>query len=157
MVHDQSSQATRREFLASSGLVAAGCTLPAAGVMQPQDPPAKPQESSVPPKTDDQAGPRITQTTLAEAEKLAAVEFTEQERAVILKGIKDDVARHRSRRSQTLANGLAPVTMFDSRLPDLRFDGEAQPIVRSITDPSPLPTDDCDIAFAPVTALSRWV
>jgi len=29
--------------------------------------------------------------------------------------------------------------------------------VRSATDPGPLPTDDDQIAFAPVTSLSRWI
>ncbi len=102
-------------------------------------------------------GPPITPATLVEAEKLAAVEFTEAERAVILTGIKDDVARYQGRRSQALANRLAPATVFDPRLPSMQIDAESHPIVRSEIDPGPLPTDDQDIAYAPVTSLSRWI
>ena len=37
------------------------------------------------------------------------------------------------------------------------IDAESRPIVRSEIDPGRLPTDDQDIAYAPVTSLSRWI
>jgi Asp-tRNA(Asn)/Glu-tRNA(Gln) amidotransferase A subunit family amidase len=60
-------------------------------------------------------------------------------------------------RKVTIADELAPATLWDpvravrARVPTRdRF-------VRSNTDPGQLPTNDADIAYAPVTALARWI
>ncbi|MCH8343853.1 MAG: amidase [Planctomycetes bacterium] len=157
MTTNQTSPATRRGFLLSCGAVAASAAWPGRASSGPQEEPAEPRDLSDMNPIAEGTGPPITSATLAEAEKLAAVEFTEAERAVILKGIKDDVARYQGRRSQALANRLAPATVFDPRLPSVQVDAESRPIVRSKVDPDPLPTDDQDIAYAPVTSLSRWI
>ena len=69
---------------------------------------------------------RITERTLAEAEKLFGLQFSEAERQQILQGaIEDDeegffaqqIASLKKRRSQDLPITLQPATSFDPRLP----------------------------------------
>ena len=67
---------------------------------------------------------RITERTLAEAEKLFGLEFTEAERRQILGGpieeredgfFAEQIASLRQRRQQDIPNSLAPATSFDPR------------------------------------------
>jgi len=99
----------------------------------------------------------ITRQTIAEAEKLAGVEFTDDERATIIQSIKDQPAIYKARREHALANELGPASVFDPRLPGWSSRYEQSITRRSADEPGPLPTDERDIAFAPVTQLSRWI
>jgi Asp-tRNA(Asn)/Glu-tRNA(Gln) amidotransferase A subunit family amidase len=149
-------RSTRREFIVSGSAAAAACTLPAAAVSQsPETAPPPPSGSSDTPRADDD-GPPVTRTTIAEAEKLAAVEFTDEERALILEGLDDQLKRYRRRRSVELTNDLAPATVFDPRLPGMSVELANRVVPRS-ADPGPLPSNDRDIAYAPVTALGGWI
>ena len=103
-----------------------------------------------------EAEPGITNATLAEAEKLAAIEFTEKERTEVLTGIGDEIERYRRRRTVELPNGLGPAVVFAARLPG-RSIPDRDLYVGSDTDPGSLATDDATIAYAPVTALSAWI
>ncbi len=99
----------------------------------------------------------ISPATIAEAQKLAAVEFDEKERALIAKAAPAAAEGYRQRRKTPLENALGPATVFDPRLPGETGPAGSRPFVRSKTDPGPLPANDEDIAFAPVWALSRWI
>jgi Asp-tRNA(Asn)/Glu-tRNA(Gln) amidotransferase A subunit family amidase len=99
----------------------------------------------------------ITGETLAEAEKLAGVEFTDAEREQILRRIEPLRGLLERRRTVELPNQLGPATGFDPRLPGMVFEAEQRPIVRSEQDAGPLPVSEEDIAFAPVSHLSRWI
>lgn len=144
MSDNKASLTSRREFIVSSSTIAAACTLGGSAVSQPDDGAESPQI------------PEITVDTLAESQKLTAVELTESERAQIVETINDDLERYRARRAVTLANDVAPATIFDPRLPGERFTQRAL-LVPSDADPGPVPGDDRDIAYAPVSALSRWI
>jgi hypothetical protein len=149
-------RSTRREFIVSGSAAAAACTLPASAMSQsPETAPPPPSGSSNTPRADDD-GPPVTRTTIAEAEKLAAVEFTDEERALILEGLDDQLKRYRRRRSVELTNDLAPATVFDPRLPGMSVELASRVVPRS-ADPGPLPSNDRDIAYAPVTALVGWI
>ncbi|MHC5008397.1 MAG: amidase [Planctomycetota bacterium] len=149
-------RSTRREFIVSGSAAAAACTLPAAAVSQsPETASPPPSGSGDTPRADDD-GPPITRATITEAEKLAAVEFTDEERALILEGLEDQLTRYRRRQSVELTNDLAPATVFDPRLPGTSVE-QANRVVPSSADPGPLPLGDRDIAYAPVTALSAWI
>jgi Asp-tRNA(Asn)/Glu-tRNA(Gln) amidotransferase A subunit family amidase len=106
-------------------------------------------------------GPTLAPTTFAEAEKLAQVTSTEAERAMMVRSwprtLAPTLERRTGPRKVTIADELAPATLWDpvravrARVPTRdRF-------VRSNTDPGQLPTNDADIAYAPVTALARWI
>jgi Asp-tRNA(Asn)/Glu-tRNA(Gln) amidotransferase A subunit family amidase len=60
-------------------------------------------------------------------------------------------------RKLELDSALAPATQWDPSLPGPKSLPEHDRFVRSSADPGPLPTRDEDIAYAPVTRLSRWV
>ncbi len=154
----KSNSATRREFILTSGVVAAASTLPASAIGVQHDklsqPPPQPSELEDTTSNDADA---ITEATFAEAEKLVGVQFTAKERTQMLQGIKGEVSRYRQRRSQELPNGLGPAAVVDPRFPGVRLVDVSNKLVRSSGSPGPLPSTDDDIAYAPVTTLSRWI
>src|SRR5262249_29537067 len=52
---------------------------------------------------------------------------------------------------------VAPATRWDPMLPGQKAAPSRDRFVRSKADPGPLPSNDREIAFAPVTHLSRWI
>ena len=99
----------------------------------------------------------ITAETLAEAEKLARLRFTDEERARVLELIPRTLASYDARRRFSLANDLAPATVFDPRLPTFEPDGSPEHFERSPDGAAALPSDPADVAFAPLTHQSRWI
>ena len=128
---------TRRAFLATGAALAAGAR---AGQPEGEAPAAE----------------GIDASTIGEAQRLAGLEFDQAEREQIAEGFGRRVEGYRRRRAVALPNGLAPATVFDAR-PFAGQMPEAGQLVRAIGDPGPLPADEVDIAFAPVTSLSRWI
>src|SRR5579863_2865173 len=106
-------------------------------------------------------GPDVSTTTFAEAEKLVQFEMTAAERAVAAGSWRKTMAalyeRRTGPRKLALENTLAPATSWNPVLPGQKSGPEHDRFVRSRFDPGPLPTRDEDIAFAPVTQLSRWI
>jgi Asp-tRNA(Asn)/Glu-tRNA(Gln) amidotransferase A subunit family amidase len=99
---------------------------------------------------------RITKRTIEEAEKLAGVSFSDAERAQIVQGVPLPLALYARRRRVALECDVAPALRFDPRLPGTELALEER-CVRSGGDPGPVPAADEDLAFAPVTRLSRWL
>ena len=60
-------------------------------------------------------------------------------------------------RKVALEPELAPYSHCEAALPGQTIGPERNLFLRSKIDPGPLPTRDEDIAFAPVTRLSRWI
>ena len=106
-------------------------------------------------------GPEVSAATFAEAEKLAQVTMTDAERAMAVgswrKAMAPMLERRTGPRKVALEPELAPATVWDPALPGLTIGVTRDRFVRSNTDPGPLPTSDDEIAFAPVTRLSRWI
>jgi Asp-tRNA(Asn)/Glu-tRNA(Gln) amidotransferase A subunit family amidase len=109
---------------------------------------------------------RITERTLAEAEKLFGLEFTEAERRQILGGpvetaadgyFAEQIATLRKRRSYTLPNGLAPATVFDPRLPGVDYGEQASELILSPETIPAVPSDPTDIAYAPLKHQAQWL
>lgn len=100
---------------------------------------------------------RITALSLAEAERLIAVEYSPGQRELVLIDLEDQINRIKNLRSVSLPNALAPASVFDPRLPVTDFELEQRPIVTSRHEPGPLPASDEDIAFAPLVSLSEWL
>ena len=151
---------TRRQFLitaAMGGLTAAACRRqPSPGTTAPPTTPGAPPAFGTAPGV----GPDVSASTFAEAEKLAQVSMTDAERQTAAGNWRRMMAplveRRVGPRKITLEPELAPATRWDPRLTP-ESNGPAQDrFVRSV-DHTPLPTNDTDIAFAPVTQLSRWI
>jgi Asp-tRNA(Asn)/Glu-tRNA(Gln) amidotransferase A subunit family amidase len=158
---------TRREFLIRSPLgflvAASACTQttpPAASQTTPASPPSTP---GAPPTfgSGAGAGPVVTPTTFAEAEKLMQVTMTPAERQQAADTWRTSLAPYLERRSGprkvALTDTEAPATLWNPLLPGHPAGPARDRFVRSKADAVPLPAKDEDIAFAPVTQLSRWI
>ncbi len=109
---------------------------------------------------------RITERTLAEAEKLFGLQFSTTERQQILGGpVEEDadgffaeqIKSLRKRRSQELPNTLAPALKFDPRLPGVSYPEQANSVSLFAEEIMPLPADTESIAFASVKQQARWM
>lgn len=153
--------AARRDFLLTAGVFAAGAmSVPALARLQHQQEEPKPHgdQSQGDQAATDEAPGGITADTFAQAEKLAGIQFTDQERQLMAKSIGEMLAYIKSRREHGFhPNELSPALRFDPRLPGMRFAADAARFIPTMNDPGPLPDNDDDIAFAPVTNLSRWI
>lgn len=149
---------SRRHFLSSTGALAAGAFVrPAFSEQSTKSLPAF-DPLIQDPVEQEQPDPRqITEGTIAEAEKIAGLEFTDVEREMMVQGLRGDLRGYEQRRGLPLPNGLGPAHVFDPRLPGMSFETEQHAMRFSDADPGPLPERDEDIAFAPVTALSHWI
>lgn len=105
-------------------------------------------------------GPEVSTTTFAEAEKLVQFPLTDAERAMAAASWRKTLAslyeRRVGPRKLALEDGLAPATTWNPMLRGMKSAVEKDRFVRSRVETS-LPAKDEDIAFAPVTQLSRWI
>ena len=160
---------SRRQFITTS--LSLG-VLGAAGVLRGQSAAQNPAQNSVQnPETPPGAppafgagpavGPEVSATTFAEAEKLAQFEMNAAERSVAAGSWRKTMAalyeRRTGPRKLALETTLAPATRWNPVLPGQSAGPEGDRFVRSTIDAGPLPARDEDIAFAPVTQLSRWI
>jgi Asp-tRNA(Asn)/Glu-tRNA(Gln) amidotransferase A subunit family amidase len=161
---------TRREFLIRAPLslaaAAAACRGESANTRSQSAsgaPPATQSTPGAPPafNTAPAVGPEVSTTTFAEAEKLVQVTMTDGERRVAVgswrKAMAPMLERRTGPRKVTLEPEVAPATVWNPALPGLTIGVQRDRFVRSTTDPGPLPSSDDEIAFAPVTRLSRWM
>jgi len=160
---------TRREFLARAplGLVAAAAACRGesntSATQSGTSSPATPATPGAPPafNTAPAVGPEVSATTFAEAEKLAQVTMTDAERAMAVgswrKAMAPMLERRTGPRKVALEPDVAPATVWNPVLPSLTIGVQRDRFVRSNVDPGPLPSSDDEIAFAPVTRLSRWI
>jgi Asp-tRNA(Asn)/Glu-tRNA(Gln) amidotransferase A subunit family amidase len=106
-------------------------------------------------------GPQVSPATFGEAEKLVQVELNEAERALAASSWRVSMAPLYERRTGPhkveLEPGLAPYSLWNPVLPGQKAGPAHDRFIRSHADPGPLPAKDEDIAFAPLTQLSRWV
>src|SRR5262249_11901406 len=107
-------------------------------------------------------GPEVTPATFAEAEKLAWVAMTPAERQQAAESWRRSMAPYLERRTgpRKVALGYddaAPATRWNPTLPGVTPGPSHDAFVRSEEGGAALPANDADIAFAPVTSLSRWI
>jgi Asp-tRNA(Asn)/Glu-tRNA(Gln) amidotransferase A subunit family amidase len=151
---------SRRQFLsgASIGLAAAAtaCRQSVETAAVDQTPGAPPAFGTAP-----EVGPKVSAATFAEAEKLVQVELTPAEREVAAGSWRRTLAsvyeRRTGPRKIALSPSVAPATRWDPVLPGQKAGPERDRFIRGKNAPAPLPASDRDIAFAPLTQLSRWI
>jgi len=149
---------SRREFLTTTSLgllAAAACR--AGAQDQAQLPPGAPTAFGAGPPV----GPEVSVATFAQAEKLVQFPLNEAERAMAAASWRRTLAsvyeRRTGPRTLELESTLAPATRWDPMLPGTSANVTKNTFVRSIAAGAPLPGKNEDIAFAPVTRLSRWI
>ena len=91
------------------------------------------------------------------AERLLGVTYSAGERQQMLDNLEGQIASAKLRRGKPIANSVPTASRFDPRLPNFRMPAPKGVAHYSAMTPSPLPADDEDVAFAPVTQLSAWI
>ncbi|HEY3204558.1 MAG TPA: amidase [Thermoanaerobaculia bacterium] len=157
---------SRREFLARTAAGVVGAAAASALIAEPPASVPNPQPTPVagtPPAfgTAPPVGPEVSVATFAEAEKLVRIEMTPAERGQAAGNWRQSMAATMERRTGprkiALESSVAPATLWNPLIPGVPGGPERDRFVRSKADPGPLPKRDENIAFASVTALSRWI
>ena len=157
------SSQSRRDFIATASIGLIG----AAAVPQ-NSAPTPTQEPTTPPAGAPPAfgagpafGPEVSANTFAEAEKLVQFELKAAERTVAAESWRKTLAsvyeRRVGPRKVAIESTIAPYSQWNSVLLGKKAGPAREAFVRSQADPGPLPEREEDIAFAPVTKLSRWI
>ena len=106
-------------------------------------------------------GPEVSSATFVEAEKLVQFPMNTPDRTQAASSWRGNMADLYERRTGpkkvAIESTVAPFSRTISVLPGEKAGPTTSRFERSKTDPGPLPTNDEDIAFAPVTKLSRWI
>ena len=150
---------SRREFLITSSVALLGAASAThAHAQNPNElsPGAPPAFGTAP-----AVGPEVSAATFAEAEKLMRVELTENDRAQAAQNWRNSMAAFYERRTGPrkveLDASVVPWSRVNPVLPGHNAGPDRDRFVRTKSDPGPLPTDDADIAYAPIWQLSRWM
>jgi len=111
--------------------------------------------------TGPQVGPEVSPETFVQAEKLVQIELKPDEIAQAASSWRANLAalyeQRTGPRKVELEARVAPWSRYECALPG-HFAGPARDrFVRSSEDPGPVPAKEEDIAYAPVTKLSRWI
>jgi Asp-tRNA(Asn)/Glu-tRNA(Gln) amidotransferase A subunit family amidase len=152
---------TRREFLSQTSLGLLGVAALTQGKDQAQKPAELPPGTPPAFGTAPAVGPEVSPVTFTEAEKLMQVEMSAADRAVAAGSWRSNMAPLYERRTGPHKIGLepavAPWSRWDPVLPGQKARPDRDRFVRSKVDAGALPARDEDIAFAPLTHLSRWI
>ncbi len=158
---------SRRDFLTQTSLGLIGAAVASSSSAQINAEEISQEPTQLPPGappafgTGPAVGPAVSPATFAEAEKLVQVNLTPADRALAAESWRVNLASLYERRSgpRTIAlePSLAPFSRYHSVLPGQPAGPQRDQFIRTKSDPGPLPANDADIAFAPVTQLSRWI
>ena len=150
---------SRRQFLTltSFGLLATAAAVRGQNENPAELPPGAPSAFGTGPAV----GPEVAPATFAEAEKLVQVDLKAGARDMAARSWRKTMAglyeRRTGPRKLALESTLAPATRWNPVMDTLKMGPEREQFVRSTSDTGVLPASDDDIAFAPVTQLSRWI
>jgi Asp-tRNA(Asn)/Glu-tRNA(Gln) amidotransferase A subunit family amidase len=107
------------------------------------------------------AGPEVSRATFVEAGKLVQVNLTSAELDLAARTWRVNLSsvyeRRTGPRKVALSPSLAPCSHWDPVLPGEKRGPERDRFIFKILDPGPLPAKDDEIAFSPLTHLSRWI
>jgi len=149
---------SRRRFLASTSVSLLGVACSSNKKPEPSEVPA-----GAPPAfgTAAPVGPAVSASTFAEAEKLMQVALSPSDRALAAGNWRNSMAalleRRTGPRKVTLEPSAAPWSRWNAVLPGQTAGPGRDRFIRSNVDPGPVPESDQEIAFSPVTRLSRWI
>lgn len=99
----------------------------------------------------------VTQAMLQEAEHLAGLTFTEDERALMIDGLNNYLAKYRAIRSVSLDNAVAPAVQFNPFVPGMTIERTAKSLKISPAGRRKRPSNLEKVAFWPVTDLAHLI
>lgn len=104
------------------------------------------------------AGADITKETIASAEEIAGIAFTDEERAMMVRNLTQTRQAIDALHKVTLPNAVSPAIVFDPMPPGVTLPKKAkQPMVRSRVAIMARPGSLEELAFEPVSRLSQLV
>jgi Asp-tRNA(Asn)/Glu-tRNA(Gln) amidotransferase A subunit family amidase len=154
---------TRRRFLITAPIGVIGAAVACRSEPQRASVSTPPATPGAPPTfgASPAAGPAVSASTFAEAGTLAQVTMTVDERDMAAASWRQSMAplleRRVGPRKIALDPQVAPATRWNPVLAGESAGPSRDRFVRSNSDAVGLPAGDADIAFAPVTRLSRWI
>lgn len=148
---------SRRQFLNRASIGIAAAVSRAAHAENVGPPPGAPPTFGTAPAM----GPEVSAATFVEAEKLVQINMTGPEREMAASNWRTSMAATIERRTGPRKVALDALAVPATRWDPSSISGKGailrQQFIRSQDHPGPLPRRDEDIAFAPVTRLSRWI
>jgi Asp-tRNA(Asn)/Glu-tRNA(Gln) amidotransferase A subunit family amidase len=105
----------------------------------------------------DTANAKVTKAMLQEAEHLAGLTFTEQERDLMIEGLNDYLEKYRTLREVPLDNSVAPAIQFNPMVAGMTFEKKTTPLKMSERPVRKRPADLEAVAFWPVTDLAHLI
>ncbi len=103
------------------------------------------------------AGADITAQSIAAAEELAGVKFTDAEREAMVKDLQQQREQLDQLHAVHLDNSVPPAVQFNPLLPGMKLDRQQRPIVASRVRPGAAPKAIDELAFRPVTELAAMI
>jgi Asp-tRNA(Asn)/Glu-tRNA(Gln) amidotransferase A subunit family amidase len=103
-----------------------------------------------------QAG-AVTREVLADAEKVAGLEFTDVEREMMLQGLNGNVADYKALRTISIPNAVPPAATFEPQPPGRAYPAEARTMRMTRETDVVRPSRLDEVAFWPVTRLAELV
>jgi Asp-tRNA(Asn)/Glu-tRNA(Gln) amidotransferase A subunit family amidase len=100
---------------------------------------------------------KITEQTLREAERIAGLEFTDEERRLMLDGLSEYLQNYRKIRQVVLDNSTAPAFQFNPVAAGAKFQTKRLPIKPSRPRPRKVPHDPEQLAFWSVGDLAQLI
>ncbi len=98
----------------------------------------------------------VTKAVLADAEKVAGVSFSDDEREMMLRGLDANLKSYQALHERPIPNGVAPALLFDPMLPGRAYPSETRAF-RMTHEAVERPSDIEEVAFWPVTKLSALI
>jgi Asp-tRNA(Asn)/Glu-tRNA(Gln) amidotransferase A subunit family amidase len=151
---------SRREFLVNTSIALVGTAV--LGQEPSEQKPSEPPPGAPPAfGTAAAVGPEVSPETFVQAEKLVQIEMKPADIKMAADTWRSNIAPLYERRTGpkkiAIEPQIAPYSRWDPVLPGQKHGQLRDEFIRTKSDPGPLPAKDEDIAFAPVTHLSRWI
>jgi Asp-tRNA(Asn)/Glu-tRNA(Gln) amidotransferase A subunit family amidase len=103
------------------------------------------------------AGAEITAQSIAAAEEIAGVTFTEAQREAMVKDLQQQREQLDQLHAIHLDNSTPPAVQFNPLLPGMKLDTHQRPIVASVVHAAAAPNNLDELAFKPVTELAALI
>lgn len=104
-----------------------------------------------------QGAQEVTKEMIAQAAAVAGLEFTEEQREQMVRGLTQYQRSYEALRSVPLPNSVMPALHFDPVVPGTPLPAERRPFRKSRPEPVRRPDRLEDVAFWPVTRLSELI
>ena len=102
-------------------------------------------------------GAEITTQTIAAAEELAGVKFTEEQRAAMIKDLEQQKQQLDELHAVHLDNDVPPAVQFNPLLPGMKLDTARKPMVMSSVRPGAKPSNVEELAYSSIVALAGLI